>query len=231
VNTGTPWIVGTANPAPIGAGRASGRGSGRARCRDDWHAGFGGAGRGNGSPEKAIPRPGSTLRSVTSAPDASGPPDLVFVPFVGGVSPAAVVRGPHLMSHSLCELSLLLADPAFDELDRDEPAVGRVGSVVVVVDPPGLGGDLSLEEAVELGAVQGSAWSIWSASGRDATVTPGHRWFDRAGVLSHGGGAPFSVARLLGAGCRGGWPRGRPRPRCRCSRRWRRWRGRQWRCR
>jgi hypothetical protein len=46
-------------------------------------------------------------------------------------------------------------DPALDELDRGEPAVGRVGSVVVVVDPPGLGEDLSLEEAVELGAVQG----------------------------------------------------------------------------
>jgi hypothetical protein len=36
---------------------------------------------------------------------------------------------------------------------------------------------------------------------------------------------PISVARPLGAGCRGGWPRGRPRPRCRCSTRWRRWRG------
>jgi hypothetical protein len=64
VNTGTPWIAGTANPAPIGARRASGRGSGRARCRDDWHAGFGGAGRGNGPPATAAPRPGSTLRSL-----------------------------------------------------------------------------------------------------------------------------------------------------------------------
>jgi RNA-directed DNA polymerase len=34
---------------------------GRARCRDDRHAGFGGAGRGNGPPERAAPRPGSTL--------------------------------------------------------------------------------------------------------------------------------------------------------------------------
>ena len=32
--------------------------------------------------------------------------------------------------------------------------MGRVGSVVVVVAPPGLGEDPSLEEAVELGAVQ-----------------------------------------------------------------------------
>jgi hypothetical protein len=94
------------------------------------------------------------------------------------------------MSHPLCELWLLSVDPALDELDRGGPAVGRVGSVVVVVDPPGLGEDLSLEEAVELGAVQGSASSIWSASSRDATVTPRRRWFDRAGVLSHGGAAP-----------------------------------------
>src|SRR6266508_6232211 len=36
-------------------------GSWRARCRANWHAGFGGAGRGNGPSERAAPRPGSTL--------------------------------------------------------------------------------------------------------------------------------------------------------------------------
>jgi hypothetical protein len=39
-----------------------------------------------------------------------------------------------------------------------------------------------------------------------------------AGVLSRGGAAPLTSARPPGAGCRGGWPRGRPRLRCRCSR-------------
>jgi hypothetical protein len=65
--------------------------------------------------------------------------------------------------------------------------VGRVGSVVVVVDPPGLGEDLSLEEAVELGAVQelvahpavevpARAWQCISA-GKGAK---GHRFYDWA---------------------------------------------------
>jgi hypothetical protein len=41
---------------------------GRARCRDDRHAGFGGAGRGNGPPERAAPRPGSTLLLPAGGP-------------------------------------------------------------------------------------------------------------------------------------------------------------------
>jgi hypothetical protein len=101
------------------------------------------------------------------------------------------------------------------------------GPVIVAVDPPGLGEDLGLEEAVELGVVQRSASSIWSAWSRDATVPPRRGWSGRAGVLSHGVRPPLSLARPLGAGCRGGWPTGRRRRRCRCSTRWRRRRGRR----
>src|SRR6266545_2298893 len=44
----------------------------RARCRANWHAGFGGAGRGNGPSERAAPRPGSTLRLPAGSPQAAG---------------------------------------------------------------------------------------------------------------------------------------------------------------
>jgi hypothetical protein len=39
----------------------------RARCGANPHAGFGGAGRGNGPSEKAAPRPGSTLLYLLEA--------------------------------------------------------------------------------------------------------------------------------------------------------------------
>src|SRR6266498_5398733 len=55
-------VAGTANPAHTGTRRASDRGLGESPLRGDAHGGFGGAGRGDGLPATAVPRPGSTLR-------------------------------------------------------------------------------------------------------------------------------------------------------------------------
>ena len=49
----------------------------------------------------------------------------------------------------------------------------------------------------------------------------------RVFACSWGSSSRFNLARLLCAGCRGLWPRGRPQLRCRRSTRWRRWRGHQ----
>ena len=48
----------------------------------------------------------------------------------------------------------MLVEPGLHELDRREPAMGAVRPVHVVVDPPVLEEDLSLEQGLEELAVQ-----------------------------------------------------------------------------
>jgi len=56
--------------------------------------------------------------------------------------------------HPLSQCELLLVQPGLDELDRGESAVRAMRPVDVVVEPPILEEDLSLEQGVEALAVQ-----------------------------------------------------------------------------
>ena len=64
------------------------------------------------------------------------------------------VRGPRLVVQRLCECWLVSGVPGLGELAGGEVAVGTVGSVHVVVDPPVLDQDLGFEQRIELPAVQ-----------------------------------------------------------------------------
>ncbi len=58
------------------------------------------------------------------------------------------------MGQGLCECWLVPGGPGLSELTGSEIAMGAVGSVLVVVDPPVLDEHLGLEQAVELPAVE-----------------------------------------------------------------------------
>ena len=58
------------------------------------------------------------------------------------------------MVQSLCECWLVSGGPGRGELGGGEVAVGAVGSVLVVVDPPVFDEHLGFEEAVEVPAVE-----------------------------------------------------------------------------
>jgi hypothetical protein len=66
----------------------------------------------------------------------------------------AMLSGPRLLSHSLCECELLSVKPGLDELDRAEPAVRAMRPVDVVVDAPVRQEHLGLEQGVEALAVE-----------------------------------------------------------------------------
>jgi hypothetical protein len=68
--------------------------------------------------------------------------------------PGKLVRGPRLVVQRLCEHWLVLVGPGSGVLAGGEVAVGAVGSVDVVVDPPVFDDHFGFEETVETPAVE-----------------------------------------------------------------------------
>jgi hypothetical protein len=64
------------------------------------------------------------------------------------------LAGNCILSHSICELKLVMVEPGIGKLGRAGPPIGGMGPVHVVVGPPVLREDLGLEKAVALVVVQ-----------------------------------------------------------------------------